>query len=364
MDKRKEKKISKELSGEAQKAGLRWSERWVKRGTADKTSWKYFNKDVEEDAFNSLLEILKNNSEDEIMENLNLWKLEGKLPQIRIPFPQGHPQLPVWRLPLAAALGVFLGLLIFGPLLRLAGIHQQEIVLVTGMGGAFLTTWGINYLVRSPKGRNIMLVVAGVGGVAAAAKKIMGLIPGWGGFWRFISGRKASKAFLIFPLAALLALISRPKIVYPNVKEVGSIIETSVFAWLEAIFFLGSITSASRKEGGTESRLIIPEPVIKAAYRLHESPAEELETACRELIQEVKKLGFEGFSGKPAFTDSSEENSQKRKIKWSPELKEEYEPFGEVEDGDRVRIEEPAIIFQGEVIKKGMVRKIPGKRRG
>lgn|GEM_PF-1318473 len=364
MDKRKEKKISSELNQEAKKTGLRWSERWVKRGTADKTSWDYFNKDVEENAFNSLLDILKNNSEDEIIENLNLWKLEGKLPRIRIPFPHGNPQLPVWRLPLASAIGVFLGLLIFGPLLRLAGIHQQEIVLVTGMGGAFLTTWGINYLVRSPKGRNIMLVVAGVGGVAAAAKKIMGLIPGWGGFWRFISGRKASKAFLIFPLAAFLALISRPKIVYPNEKEVGEIIETSVFSWLEAIFFLGMITSNSRKDSRGETRFLIPEPVIKATYRLHQSPADELETACQELIQEAKKLGFEGLSSKPVFLQNEEERTDKKVIKWSPGFEEHYDSFGEVEEGDRVRIEEPAIIFKGEVIKKGMVRKIPGRKGG
>ncbi len=364
MDRRKEKKIGKELSREARKTGLRWSERWVKRGTADKTSWEYFNRDVEEEAFNSMLEVLRENSQEEVLENLNLWKLEGKIPRLRIPFPRGHPQLPHWRLPLAAAIGVFLGLLVFGPLLRLAGIHQQEIVLVTGMGGAFLATWGINYLVRSPKGRNIMLVIAGVGGVAAAAKKIMGLIPGWGGFWRFISGRKASKAFLIFPLAALLAIISRPKIVYPDAREVAEIIETSVFSWLDAVFFIGNIIS--RPAGGSESnnRFPIPEPVIKATYRVHEAPAEEMETACQELIQEVKKLGYEGFSEKPAFVESGEQASEKRIISWSPDLEERYDAFGEVEEGDRVRIEEPAIIFQGEVIKKGMVRKISGGRRG
>ncbi len=363
MDRRKRKKTEREMAQKASTLGLRWAERWVKRATADKTSWDYFNKDVEEDSFNSLLEILSGNSENEMAENLNLKKLEGKLPPVRIPFPQGHPQLPVWRLPLAAAIGVFFGLLIFGPLLRLAGIHQQEIVLVTGMGGAFLTTWGISHLVRSPKGRNIMLVIAGIGGVAAAAKKIMGLIPGWGGFWRIISGRKASKAFLLFPLAALLALISRPKLVYPDNKEVAKIIETSVFAWMEAILYLGTTQEVMQEDLEKDSGIKVPEEVIKAVYRVHQAPVVELETACEELIQEVKKVGFEGFDGKPSFLESTEEVNKEKIIKWSGDLKEKYDTFGEVQEGDRVRIEEPAIIFKGGLVKKGMVRKITGGRR-
>lgn len=359
----KTKKIDRELSQKAHKTGLKWAERWVKKETVDRTSWEHFKEEVEEDAFQSLVEILSSNSEKEAAENLQLWKLEGELPAVQIPFPRGNPQLPVWRLPLAAALGVFLGLLIFGPLLGLAGISQQEIVLITGMGGAFLTTGAINYLVRSPRGRNLMLVIAGVGGVTAAATKIMGLIPGWGGFWRLISGRKGSRAFLLFPLAAFLALISRPRLIYPDYKEVAETIETALSSWMKMLFFAGRTLPRPGTTGGSEKKHWLPEEVIRAAYKIHEAPPDELETACEELIQEIKKAGFEGFIDQPAFL-GGEKGSEGKTLRWSEDFREQYDSFGEVQEGERVRIEDPVIVFKGEVIKKGMVRKIPGKRRG
>ena len=75
-----------------------------------------------------------------------------------------------------------------------------------------------------------------------------------------------------------------------------------------------------------------------------------------ELIQEAKNSGFAGLEGQPAFLTA--ESAEPEIIIWKKDFQNRYETFGDVVEGDRVRIERPAVVFDGRVVQRGLVRKV------
>ncbi len=94
----------------------------------------------------------------------------------------------------------------------------------------------------------------------------------------------------------------------------------------------------------------------KLIYSLHQAPAASLPVVAHELIQEAKNSGFEGLEGEPAFVEAGRE--KKEIMTWSPDLAGRYETFGHITEGDRVTIERPAVVFGGQVVQRGLVRKV------
>ena len=97
----------------------------------------------------------------------------------------------------------------------------------------------------------------------------------------------------------------------------------------------------------------------KLVYSLHEATTELLPVIAHELIQEAKNSGFEGLEGQPAFAETGPE--AKETITWSQDLQSKYEAFGHVTEGDRVTVERPAVVFGGQIVQRGLVRKVRDK---
>ncbi len=91
-------------------------------------------------------------------------------------------------------------------------------------------------------------------------------------------------------------------------------------------------------------------------YALHRASADALPVVAHELIQDAKNSGFEGLEGQPAFLGSGYREMQI--LTWKQDLRSQYETFGDIAEGDPVRVERPAVIFGGTVVQRGLVRKV------
>lgn len=96
-------------------------------------------------------------------------------------------------------------------------------------------------------------------------------------------------------------------------------------------------------------------------YALHGASPESLSVAADELIQEARNCGFEGLEGAPVFLSGGE--VEQGVIEWSPDLLTKYETFGDVAEGDKVRIERRPVVFDGNVVERGLVRKLRDKQQ-
>jgi hypothetical protein len=97
----------------------------------------------------------------------------------------------------------------------------------------------------------------------------------------------------------------------------------------------------------------------KLIYSLHQAPPASLPVVAHELIQEAKNSGFEGLEGQPAFVEAARD--EKEIMTWSTDLQSKYETFGHITDGDPVTIERPAVVFGGQIVQRGLVRKVRNK---
>jgi hypothetical protein len=97
----------------------------------------------------------------------------------------------------------------------------------------------------------------------------------------------------------------------------------------------------------------------KLIYSLQQATTTSLPVVAHELIQEAKNSGFEGLEGQPVFLEAGRE--EKETMTWSTDLQSKYETFGHITDGDRVTVERPAVVFGGQIVQRGLVRKVRGK---
>jgi hypothetical protein len=96
--------------------------------------------------------------------------------------------------------------------------------------------------------------------------------------------------------------------------------------------------------------------ISKLVYTLHRTPAESLSVVAHEIIQEAKNSGFEGLDGPPAFLETG--RSETETITWRQDLQNRYETFGHVAEGDQVMVERPAVVLGGQIVQRGLVRKV------
>lgn len=97
----------------------------------------------------------------------------------------------------------------------------------------------------------------------------------------------------------------------------------------------------------------------KLIYTLHRTAGAALPVVADELIQAARNYGFEGLDGPPAFAD--DRGPSQNVLVWKKGLLNQYETFGHVAEGDRVTVERTPVVFEGEVLERGLVRKVRGK---
>ncbi len=102
------------------------------------------------------------------------------------------------------------------------------------------------------------------------------------------------------------------------------------------------------------------EPVLdaglaKAIQDLHRADATGLPTAAEAVFLEARRMGLEGVAVPARFARSG--RPERARLRWSPALEQHYRPFGLIEEGDTVIVEDEPVIQNGSVLEKGRVRK-------
>lgn len=144
-------------------------------------------------------------------------------------------------------------------------------------------------------------------------------------------------------------------------RQYEDTVRVSIEQWLGwAVVMLAVLCadeSASSESAG--SREAAFRHIGKLIYTLHRTRPESLPVVADELVQAAKNSGFEGLEGTPAFAAGGE--VERDVVLWSKALESKYETFGHIDEGDRVTVERPPVVFSGEVVERGLVRKVRDK---
>jgi len=150
----------------------------------------------------------------------------------------------------------------------------------------------------------------------------------------------------------------RPRPLQGNIRgEYEKTVRTAIEQWLEwAVTILTALCfhrTGAKKPETDEGKAF--RRLAKVIYALHRASPESLAVVADELLQEARNSGFEGLEGAPAFTAAG---AKEETLLWQQNLQSKYETFGHVTEGDRVTIERPAVVFDGRVVQRGLVRKV------
>ena len=267
-------------------------------------------------------------------------------PHLKIPLSSKFEELRASSVALAALVGALVGMLILTPLLRLALGLQNTVGMFLGAPlGAFGMVWLLRQVSRVPQVRKALqplLAVAVVVDTGAAVFRGKG-------FWGLV------KRILAYVATIFLLRHITPQPKYDREAHKRAV-ELAVQQWLNGAVMLLACLSASSV--GAVTIKADPEEIIRGlarqVYELQSCPPDQFPGAVSELIQKAQDLGFEGLE-----PDAS--NSGRPQV-WAAEMRDKYNTFGLIEEGDPVIIEREPIILRGEVLEKGLVRKFRRRR--
>jgi len=231
---------------------------------------------------------------------------------LRIPEPAATAAAKSITLALAGAVGAFAGMVALAPLLRLAFDMRDLGMVLGGPLGALLAVLLVHRLAR--------------------LRLLARILP-----WLFTRS-KALRG---------VARSAHEKVVRASVKQ-----------WVDwavpmlAVFCLhrsGPPTTQTDKDRALRR-------LGGLVYALHRATPDALPVVAQELIQDAKNSGFEGLEGPPAFLEAG--RAEAETLIWKQDLQNKYEMFGDIAEGDPVRIERPAVVFGGKVVQRGLVRKV------
>ena len=144
-------------------------------------------------------------------------------------------------------------------------------------------------------------------------------------------------------------------------KNHEQVVRVSIEQWLSQSVALLAMFCSSRlwKTEPVANRELAFRRIARLIYFLHGASGESLSVVVDELIQEARNCGFEGLEAPPVFLSSA--GGEQAVLAWTKDLLSRYEAFGDIAEGDQVRVERPPVVFGGSVIERGLVRKLRDK---
>ncbi len=231
---------------------------------------------------------------------------------LQIPRPPVTREPKIYTLALAALMGAAVGMLALAPLLRWAYDMRDLGLVLGGPAGALLGVLVVHRLSR-------------IG-------FLLRLLPGLASDTQSLSGRAR--------------------------KDHEPVVRACVEQWMDwAVPTLAMLCLHGSLSQGPETKKDAAfRRIGKLIYVLHKAGREALPVVADELIQEARNYGFEGLDG--AATFSTDRDRKQDTMVWKGTLAGKYETFGHIVEGDRVTVERPPVVFEGEVVERGLVRKV------
>jgi len=283
---------------------------------------------------------------------------------LNIPITATSYELIGWRIALAAVIGTIGGGILFSAIFRLIMGNPDFGMIIGGPLGAFLVVMAIWKTSRSKTLRRTFQSILGVTSLAEIWLTFSGF-SGLGGLWRSLLGKPAFKGFLglfkrIFVYLGLIFLLNLAirKPVF-EIRDHELLAREYLDLWLISTILklqllISELKPYEKEEPVDEKQLLKDLAVF--LYRLHNSSPELLPITASELIIHARNLGLEGLEKEPAFLTGSIE--KRPVITWQKSLSQKYNLVGAIEEGDKVNVEEPPVIYKGKIVQKGLVRKV------
>ena len=282
------------------------------------------------------------------------------IPPISIPKPTRIFELRAINIALAALFGALLGLVLLTPLTRfIFGMPDLGIVL-GGPLGAFCMVLIIWRISKSKTLRRVLIASLGIASIAEIWRAVKG-DAFFSGIWVLLRRKHPKKGIfkrLVLYIGIIFVLsFSKEKLAFEHLSH-EEIVKSCIESWLKmAIPMIAAIQYFSTKsEKDSDNKQEVFGKLAGYIYDLHSAAQKDLPYIADELIKEAKNIGFEGLEGQPNFLSNSEK--QEERMVWITSLIEKYETFGNINEGDEVKIERKPVIVGAKVLKRGLVRRI------
>jgi len=263
-------------------------------------------------------------------------------PQLRLPAPALVSELSPLRIGIAALVGAIGGMMVLAPLARIVLGMKDVGVFVGAPGGAFLLVQAVWYSARSKWLRRGLVLAFGV----AAIGEVWAILTGGGilrRVWSGLGGRGSGlKRILLYLAVIFFVVVAKPRSRFDR-QEHERLIRSAFDQWLDAaIPTLGLLVQATNGERKALDFHLwdLPQKVLE----MRRVPPDNLPAAVEELVQFLKNSGVDV--------------DERKTFCWETRDRERYEVFGNVEPGDQVAVEREPVVFQGDVRRKGLVRKV------
>jgi len=262
-------------------------------------------------------------------------------PALKLPPPVTQEELSPFRIGLAALIGAIGGMFVLTPLARfLLGMRDVGLFLGPPIG-AFLLVLAACYSARNKRFRRFLRWALGVATIA----EVWAILTG-GGILRRVWPRlgwhrSALKRILLYVVIIFVLVLAKPRPRYER-QDHEELIRSAIDQWLDAaiptlglLIMTPKTAPVSKPDFGDLAQKVLD---------LRHVPPDNLPAATEELIQTLKNVGVQ-VDEQDTFC-------------WQTEHRQRYKVFGHVEPGELVVIERQAIVLNGEIYRKGLVRKI------
>jgi hypothetical protein len=253
------------------------------------------------------------------------------------------------RLAIAAAIGSLLGMLVFGTLFNLSLDLRAVGMLIGAPAGAAGGLYVVGRLAESQALRTTLRSLVGLAGTLDLARAAtLGAV----GLWGRLAGIGLLRRLLLYPGVFALLAFTRGSTHYDRTAYRESIRDL-IRQWVDGSALL--LCSLSTTPVAPTRGPVLDTDLARAIQDLHRADLPDLPTAAEALLLEARRLGLAGLADPARFTTPA--HAPRRRLCWGPELVPLFRPFGLIEDGDTVIVEDEPVIQNDTVLEKGLVRK-------
>ena len=276
--------------------------------------------------------------------SLLLLRMEERLPALILPEPELLSEIPPLRAAAASAFGTIAGMAFLPSLTWILLGNRAAGVFIGAPLGALFGTLAALLLPRSQK---LLLLLAAILGLATVREVIRFLSGGAIFFkgWSLLREKSGSlKGLVLFPLLLATLLLLGARETRFDRKRHEESVRRAFASWTEGaarVALLAASPSAPLQKDEEEAIPLLASRILS----LEGACCEDLTAGVSELAAEVRNLGY------------SDENPAVL-FRWNEEAAGKYTSFGAVEPGDAVRVEREPLFRNGELLAKGLVRKV------
>ena len=267
--------------------------------------------------------------------------IEEKIKLPVIP-PVINSQASMVRLAIAGGVGSLAGGLLFESLAELIHVSPSLGLLAGGIIGAFLFVFLLGAVAKNPKLRKSLLMLFGLASFSSFT--LLGVI-------KSLRGKKNLFKRLGIFLAAIFVILFMKSEDKFNKSLYSEYLDDLIDLWLRHISLVYELTAKMLgNDGFDESNNQVISFLVEELDKI--GRLENKKDVSRELAfagQYLKSLGIEESGNK--------DEKEKKDLLWKDSYLEFYERYGSIEEGEPFFVESEAIIKNGIVLKKGLVRK-------